>query len=107
VARAAQGPERHGAEKEGEKERGKEDRLRSISKKYRDGKRDPRRIALSIAILLRDTAKTIFFAALLFPFFFCSVNSDLHVATMKRRWCGSSWPAEALGSPCHEGAGDL
>jgi hypothetical protein len=26
---------------------------------------------------------------------------------MKRRWCGSSWPAEAFGSPCHEGAGDL
>ncbi|KAJ5535232.1 hypothetical protein N7527_001486 [Penicillium freii] len=26
---------------------------------------------------------------------------------MKRGWCGSSWPAEALGSPCHEGAGDL
>jgi hypothetical protein len=26
---------------------------------------------------------------------------------MKRRWCGSSWPAEAFGCPCHEGAGDL
>ena len=26
---------------------------------------------------------------------------------MKRKWCGSSWPAEAFGSPCHEGAGDL
>ena len=26
---------------------------------------------------------------------------------MKRGWCGSSWPAEAFGSPCHEGAGDL
>lgn len=34
-------------------------------------------------------------------------KSNLHVATMKRRWCGSSWPAEAFGSPCHEGAGDL
>ena len=31
--------------------------------------RQPRRIALSIAILLRDTAKTIFFAALFPPFF--------------------------------------
>jgi hypothetical protein len=26
---------------------------------------------------------------------------------MKRGWCGSSWSAEALDSPCHEGAGDL
>lgn len=31
----------------------------------------------------------------------------MHKATMKRRWVGSSWPAEAFGSPCHEGAGDL
>jgi hypothetical protein len=34
-------------------------------------------------------------------------KSNLHVATMKRKSCGSSWPAEAFGSPCHEGAGDL